>query len=91
MTVSLVTIKGTDCKTMELGQVADTTGGQVTKELSLCCNEEHGTSVEGVCKCLCTYGSVMLIPISSISLFHLFLYFIYFSISSLSSCIGDNR
>ena len=29
VTVSLVSIKGTDCRVMELGQVADKTGGQV--------------------------------------------------------------
>ena len=29
MTVSLVSIEGTDCRIMELGQVADKTGGQV--------------------------------------------------------------
>ena len=28
--VSLVRIKGTDCKALELGQVADKTGGEVT-------------------------------------------------------------
>ena len=30
VTVSLVSIKGTDCRVMELGQVADKTGGQVS-------------------------------------------------------------
>jgi hypothetical protein len=30
VTVSLVSIKGTDCRIMELGQVADKTGGEVT-------------------------------------------------------------
>ena len=29
VTVSLVSIKGTDCRIVELGQVADKTGGQV--------------------------------------------------------------
>jgi hypothetical protein len=30
VTVSVVSIKGTDCRIVELGQVADKTGGQVT-------------------------------------------------------------
>lgn len=30
VTVSLVRIKGTDCKAVELGQVSNKTGGQVT-------------------------------------------------------------
>ena len=30
VTVSLVRIKGTDCKALELGQVADKTGGEVS-------------------------------------------------------------
>ena len=42
VTVSLVTIKGTDCKTLELGQVADTTGGQV--------GGQHGTLHTAVSK-----------------------------------------
>ena len=32
MTVSLVRIKGTDCKAVELGQVSNKTGGQVHKK-----------------------------------------------------------
>ena len=54
VTVSLVTIKGTDCKTTELGQVADTTGGQVTEEFCIkCCYND--ASVKVVCMCMFTY------------------------------------
>ncbi len=34
--VSLVRIKGTDCKALELGQVADKTGGQVSVCVCVC-------------------------------------------------------
>ncbi len=35
MTVSLVRIRGTDCKATELGQVADITGGQVNAHVTV--------------------------------------------------------
>ena len=42
VTVSLVRIKGTDCKALELGQVADKTGGEVCVCGCVC-----------VCVCMC--------------------------------------
>ena len=36
VTVSLVSIEGTDCRIMELGQVADKTGGEVGLENIKC-------------------------------------------------------
>lgn len=35
VTVSVVTIKGEECRVMELGQVADATGGDVSSILTL--------------------------------------------------------
>lgn len=43
MTVSLLSIKGSDCRVVELGQVATRTGGQVTVVNPLTVTEEFGS------------------------------------------------
>ncbi len=41
--MSVISIKGTDCKMVELGKVADTTGGQVNIVDPLKLTQEFGT------------------------------------------------
>lgn len=43
MTVSLLSIEGNDCRVVELGQVANRTGGQVTMVNPLTVTEEFGS------------------------------------------------
>ena len=43
MTVSLLSIEGSDCRVVELGQVANRTGGQVTMVNPLTVTEEFGS------------------------------------------------
>ena len=43
VSVSVISIKGTDCKMVELGKVADVTGGQVNIVDPLKLTQEFGT------------------------------------------------